>query len=239
MLARHSWLKKYLPGFLRLPFQGGDGTTALLEAITHARNCYDDGRPVGTGAPIQFVKGFWAKAIDMTMLRSAPDGRVWELALAFETDEALRRGDLFLARSRDHRSFWDLVHSPVRWSMERDQAYVAMQLSPQAEDALAGLRAEFDVAADALLAGLSKNRFATIDADRLVLKRRDALQISQSVRDLRRAVETHMPEIGIEDVLIEVDRQCQFTREFTPLGTYAPRIDKLYPALLASLLAQG
>lgn len=48
-----------------------------------------------------------------------------------------------------------------------------------------------------------------------------------------------MPEIGIEDVLIEVDRQCHFTRELSPLGTYAPRVERLYPALLASLLAQG
>ncbi|HET8936910.1 MAG TPA: transposase [Polyangiales bacterium] len=48
-----------------------------------------------------------------------------------------------------------------------------------------------------------------------------------------------MPEIGIEDVLIEVDRLCKFTREFTPLSTYAPRVDNFYPALLASLLAQG
>jgi TnpA family transposase len=48
-----------------------------------------------------------------------------------------------------------------------------------------------------------------------------------------------MPEIGIEDVLIEIDQRCHFTREFTPLGTYAPRVEKLYPALLAALLAQG
>jgi TnpA family transposase len=114
-----------------------------------------------------------------------------------------------------------------------------MQLSPKAEHALAALRAEFDEAAEELLAGMSKNRFATIEGDRLVLRRRDALEVSKSVRDLRRAVETHMPEIGIEDVLIEVDKQCQFTREFTPLGTYEARVDNFYPALLASLLAQG
>jgi hypothetical protein len=95
MLARHSWLKKYLPSFLRLPFQGGDGTGPLLGAIAHALSCYERDRPVGKAAPTQFARGFWAKALDTTMVRGAPDGRVWELALAFETDEALRRGDLF------------------------------------------------------------------------------------------------------------------------------------------------
>jgi TnpA family transposase len=239
MLARHSWLKKYLPGFLRLPFQGGDGSGPLLNAIAHALSCYEREWRVGKGAPIQFARGFWAKALDATMVRGSPDGRVWELALAFETDEALRRGDLFLARSRDHRAFWDLVHSPLRWSEERDQAYIAMQLSPQAEHALDELRTDFDDAADNLLGGLGANRFVSIEGDRLALRRRDALEISKSVRQLRRAIETHMPEVGIEDVLIDVDRHCRFTREFTPLGTYAPRVDNLYPALLASLLAQG
>ena len=40
---------------------------------------------------------------------------------------------------------------------------------------------------------------------------RDALEIPKSVRELRRAIETHMPEVGIEDVIIDVDRQCRFT----------------------------
>ena len=48
-----------------------------------------------------------------------------------------------------------------------------------------------------------------------------------------------MPEIGIEDVLVEVDRRCRFTSELTPLGAYTPRVENLYPALLATLLAHG
>ncbi|HET8938771.1 MAG TPA: DUF4158 domain-containing protein [Polyangiales bacterium] len=74
MLARHSWLRKYLPNFLRLPFQGGDGTSALLEAITHALSCYERDLPVGKGAPIRFAKGFWAKALDSTKVRRGVEG---------------------------------------------------------------------------------------------------------------------------------------------------------------------
>ena len=51
------------------------------------------------------------------------------------------------------------MHSPLRWKEERDQAYVAMQLSPDAGHALDQLRAEYDDAADSLLAGLGANRF--------------------------------------------------------------------------------
>jgi hypothetical protein len=64
-------------------------------------------------------------------------------------------------------------------------------------------------------------------------------RISKEVRELRRAIETHMPEVGIENLLVEVDRRCHFSRELTPLGTYTSRIENPYPALLATLLAHG
>ncbi len=238
MLARHSWLKKYLPGFLRLPFQGGDGTAPLLGAIAHALSCYEMDRPVGKGAPTQFVRGFWAKALDMDHgARSAGRSRLgagpW-----FETDEALRRGDLFLARSRDHRAFWTSCTVPAL------EAGARPRLRRHATVALRGTRAR-PAARRVRRSGRRAARRVRRESvrprrrDRLILRRRDALDISKSVRELRRAIETHMPEIGIEEVLIEVDRQCHFTRELTPLGTYAPRVDRLYPALLASLLAQG
>jgi len=37
----------------------------------------------------------------------------------------------------------------------------------------------------------------------------------------------------------KLDRRCRFTSELTPLGTYTPRVENLYPALLATLLAHG
>jgi hypothetical protein len=80
------------------------------------------------------------------------------LFVRLETADALRRGDLFLERSRDHRAFSDLLHSPLRWKEEREQAYVAMQRSLEADHALDVLRAAFDEAADALLGGLDTNR---------------------------------------------------------------------------------
>jgi hypothetical protein len=126
-----------------------------------------------------------------------------------------------------------------RWAEQRDQAYVEMKLSPEPDKALGRLRRELDKAADAFVAGLPENDFAGIEAGHLKLHRRDALEISKEVRALRSAVETHMPEIGIEDLLVAVDRRCRFIRELTPLGAYTSRIDNLYVALLATLLAHG
>ena len=48
-----------------------------------------------------------------------------------------------------------------------------------------------------------------------------------------------MPRVRIEDILLEIDRRCGFTRAFRPLAGYEPRIPDTYRALLATLIAHG
>ncbi len=48
-----------------------------------------------------------------------------------------------------------------------------------------------------------------------------------------------MPRIRLEDVLLDVDRRCGFTRAFRPLAGYEPHGTDTYRALLATLIAHG
>jgi len=66
-----------------------------------------------------------------------------------------------------------------------------------------------------------------------------ALPISTEVKTLRGLIESSLPRVRIEDLLREVDRETHFTRAFRPLGGYEPRSERLYPALLAALIAHG
>jgi hypothetical protein len=50
--------------------------------------------------------------------------------------------------------------------------------------------------------------------------RRDAIEVPRVVRELRRVIETHLPRIRIEDLLVEVDSWCGFTRALVPVGGY-------------------
>ena len=59
------------------------------------------------------------------------------------------------------------------------------------------------------------------------------------MRELRRDIETHLPRIRVEDLLVEVDSWCHFTDALAPLGGYRPRVEDLYPKLLAALVAHG
>ena len=86
---------------------------------------------------------------------------------------------------------------------------------------------------------MNKNPFASVLDGRLRLRVRDALPISTEVTTLRGLIESSLPRVRIEDLLREVDREMHFTRAFRPLGGYEPRSERLYPALLAALIAHG
>jgi len=233
---RHHTLKRYLPGFLRLPFEGGPGTEPLIEAIEHARALHDEGTTdLGEDPPTEFATGLWKRGLARKL-----DVRSWELALAFAIRDALRSGDLYLADSRHHVSFWNLVQGPEQWAAARARAYREMGLPAEPGHALERLRTEFDAALHDFRDGLPDNRFAKVEAGALRLSRRDALDIPDRVQDLKRAIETHMPRIRIEDLLLEVDRWTGFTGELTSPSGYSERSAALrYPTLLAALVAHG
>jgi hypothetical protein len=88
-------------------------------------------------------------------------------------------------------------------------------------------------AVDQLADGLDENPFADLVDGRLAYSRDDSDEEPENATELRRVIETRLPRIRIEDLLVDVDRWCGFTRELTPLGGYRPRVENVYPALLA------
>jgi hypothetical protein len=236
--ARYPHLKRYLPTFLTLPFAATPGMQPLLTALDLVRRLYtDDAKAVPADASLEFVPAAWRRALWQE--NGQLDRRVWELGLAFAVRDALRAGDLYLADSRHHVSFWNLVYDETRWQEERHQTYVTWQLPSDADRALAQLHTTFAQVTAAAAQGVARNPFATIVDGRLHLKRRDALEVSTQVRALRRVMDTHLPRVRIEELLREVDTWCHFTRTLRPLVGPPPLVARFYPTLLAALVAHG
>jgi hypothetical protein len=119
--ARHPHLKRYLPAFLGLPFQGEPGTEHLLRAVEIARHLHAGNlKSLPDAVPLQFVPGGWRRAL--VLKDGGIDRPLWEIALAFAVRDALRSGDLYLPESRHHVSFWHLVYDADRWAEGRSQA---------------------------------------------------------------------------------------------------------------------
>ncbi len=98
---------------------------------------------------------------------------------------------------------------------------------------------EIGSAATIFADGLPTNSFACVDQDQLTLRPPDALAVTAELRSLRRLIESRMPRIRLEDVLLDGDRRCGFTRAFRQLAGYEPHGTDTYRALLATLIAHG
>jgi len=236
MLARYGTLRQYLPAFFALPFQAAAGSEVLLRAVESLRALDAGARsPLTTEDPHGFVQADWRSYL---VSDGKLDRAIWEISLALAVRDALRAGSLFLAHSRDHVSFWNLVYDDQSWQQTREQAYGRLDLPTDGQAFLARLGAELDRAVRAAQRGLPGNRFAAVRNGRLKLKRRDALLIPPVLRELRATIAASLPRVRIEDLLQDVDEWCGFIRAFQPLGGYQPRGDP-HRSLLATLIAHG
>jgi len=236
MLARYGTLRQYLPAFFALPFQAAAGSEVLLQAVESLRALDAGARsPLTTEDPHGFVQADWRSYL---VSDGKLDRAIWEISLALAVRDALRAGSLFLAHSRDHVSFWNLVYDDQSWQQTREQAYGRLDLPTDGQAFLARLGAELDRAVRAAQRGLPGNRFAAVRNGRLKLKRRDALLIPPVLRELRATIAASLPRVRIEDLLQDVDEWCGFIRAFQPLGGYQPRGDP-HRSLLATLIAHG
>ncbi len=237
MLARYGTLRQYLPAFTALPFQAAAGSETLVQAIEILRTLDAGSRgPLTTADPHSFVQTDWRPHL---VTDGKLDRAIWETSLAFAVRDALRAGSLFLAESRDHVSFWNLVYDDRCWQQTREQAYQHLDLPADGQVFLAQITAAFDQAARAAERGLPSNRFAAVRDGRLKVKRRDALPVPRALRQLRATIAASLPRVRIEDLLQDVDEWCGFTRAFQPLGGYEPRSADPHRSLLATLIAHG
>jgi TnpA family transposase len=240
LAARYGDLRRYLPAFLRLPFEATAGSEALLAAVEAARKL-DSGasEKLLDDAPRHFVPASWRKVACPAGQR--PRRALWEIALAFAIRDALRSGDLFLPASRRHVAFWNLVMGDRRWAEAKEDAYARSPVPPRPDDALAVLRARFDEAAGAAARGLPRNLFATIRNGDLRLRQPDALPLPPSLRKLRAVIASSLPQVRVEDMLRQVDRWTGMIGALTPLGGYEPRTggEDTYRTLVAALIAHG
>jgi TnpA family transposase len=138
--ARYPGLRRYLPAFFALPFQGEPGSEPVLAGLDLVSQL-DAGtlKTLPGRAPIAFVpRKFWPA---LAGTNGTLDRRTWELGLAAAVRDGLRSGDVYLPASRRHVSFAHLVYDPTRWTTEREDAYTELQLPQAPEDFLARLPA--------------------------------------------------------------------------------------------------
>lgn len=237
LCARYATLRRYFSAFVQLPFATDTDHKALLRAITIIRQL-DAGqlKKLPKNAPCSFI----ATALEPALKNTDNDIHrpLWEISLAMAMREALRAGDLYLAESKQHISFWKLIYPEENWHKARTQAYAELKLQP-ANAALQGLVQTFKETVNTAQRQFERDDFAKIIDGRLQLNKDDKLAIPESVEPLQKLIEFNLPKIRIEKLLMEVDQATQFSQCFSALSQQSIRTPDFYRTVMAALIAQA
>jgi TnpA family transposase len=237
LLNRYPSLRKYFADFIQLPFAAEQGSNALLQSIDIIRDL-DSGKlkKLPHDVPENFVPNELQKALrdqDDEIKRNA-----WEMALALAIKDKLRSGDLYLPQSKQYVSFWNLVLNEPSWEKTKEAAFAELQQPKQQEIELV-LTNKFNETVDLAKKSFKNDDFATIQNGKLKLKRVDKIVPPTSVIGLQKTIDSSMPTIRIEKLLIEVDQLTGFTRHFVPISEHHSRPSNFYKTLIAALISQA
>ncbi|MDX2508976.1 MAG: hypothetical protein QNK28_05420, partial [Desulfobacterales bacterium] len=205
LLARYPSLRKYFSEFIKLPFAIEPGNEDLMAAIkTVIKLDAGELKSIPDKIPVSFIPKELRRALRD---RSGKINRnAWEMGLALAIKDALRSGDLYLPQSKQHVSFWDLMLDETSWTSNREESFKELN-QPKAGKAKPLLTQQFTASAAKAEKTFGQDGFATIHAGKLRLKRDDKAYIPASVSNLQKAINTSMPAVRIEQLLMEVDQK--------------------------------
>jgi TnpA family transposase len=236
LCRRYPSLRKYFSEFIKLPFQVEQGSMQLMEAINIIRKLDSaELKQLPKNSPHLFVD---------TALRYAlknADGELqrnmWELGVAMAIKDNLRSGDLFLPQSKRYVSFWNLIYNDIEWEEKRTDAYRTLGFSINAKDAINKLVKNYDTTLKKAQANFQNNNFATIVNGKLKLKHDDKLERSKEIDRLQQTINSSLPKIRIEQLLMEVDQELKFTKHFVALQNSKKSPEHFYKSLMAAIVA--
>ncbi len=237
LLSRYSSLRRYFPSFISLPFAAHKGSEQLMKSIEILRSLNSSrARNLPEGTPTCFVPK------ELKQLLVDERGKIrkstWEMSLALAIREALRSGDIYIPQSKHHVSFWELILKEDQWEAERLTAYEELYQSNSCE-IKQNLVINFEETVASTSTQFRKNGFAQIINGKLKLKKEDKTDISQEVLNLQKTVESCLPTIRIEHLLMEVDQHIHFSRHFTPIHRSRSEPKQFYKTLIAAIISQA
>jgi TnpA family transposase len=235
---RRRWqLQPYLQEFLQLPFQAETGAASLKQALAAAAVYFQEKRLPSQKTPVEFMPAAFRRQLFDVDGNIVPE--IWELGLAVAVRDAVRARELYLSGSRRYVSFWKMVYSDEQWKQQSAQVYGPRSAKADCDAFLERMQRELDQQASATEQGLAQNSYASIKDGRLKLSRDKAGLEPESVKQLRRIIQSHLPQVRIERLLLEVNDLCDFTKQLRPLNEQMPQWENTVAVLLAAVIAHG
>ena len=230
-------IRRWSPAFLdTFVFESVPASASLMRAIELLREMNRSEKPLlPKSAPTGFVRQRWAPHV---LPGGAIDHRYYELCVLSELRDRLRAGDVWVAGSRQYRSFEERLISAQTLLKLRQAGTLPIAIEADFESFIAGRRGLLDDRLSAIDACARDGKLADVAIDKGVLK---ITPIEKSTPPEAEALVARLydmlPRIRITDLLAEVAEWTQFPDCFTHLRTGETAADSRI--LMAGLLADG
>ena len=234
---RYAGIRRWSPAFIdAFAFEGVPACASLMRAIATLRAANRSG---ATGlpktAPTGFVRQRWAPYV---LPGNTIDRRHYELCVLSELRDRLRAGDVWVAGSRQYRSFEARLISAETLQELQKAGTLPVAVEPDFEQLIAGRQALLGKRLKAVDACAAAGKLPEVTITNGVLK---IASIEKSTPPEAEALANRLyamlPRIRITDLLAEAATWTQFPDCFTHLRTGETAADSRI--LMAGLLADG
>jgi TnpA family transposase len=232
---------RYAPALLRgLDLEAAPAGRALLDAIEHLRVVHDGGKRPGP-VPAAFAPKAWVGQL------KTDDGRLdltgYRLAVLDGLRRAIRRRDVFPARSLRYADPRKGLLSGAAWEAARPAVCRTVGVSPSADDELGRLSARLDLAWRETAERVPANAAVTIvrsaDGVDLSLDALDKVEEPLSLVALRAAIDARMPRLDLPELVLEVHARTGFADRFTHASEGGARAADVATSICAVSIAEA
>ena len=233
----YTGIRRWSPAFLEaFAFESVPASASLMRAIDVLREANrSEKSDLPKSAPTGFVRQRWAAQV---MPNGAIDRRYYELCVLSELRDRLRAGDVWVAGSRQYRSFEERLISPETLAKLQQSSILPVAVEADFEKFIAARRILLDERLAAVDAQAAEGKLPDVTVTKGVLK---ISPIEKSTPPEAEALASRLyamlPRIRITDLLAEVATWTQFPDCFTHLRSGETAADNR--TLMAGLLADG
>jgi TnpA family transposase len=244
VMDRFSYLRQFTPALIEhLKFKPENGQqSSLLQAIELLREVNrDNKRDLPEDATLDFIVP--KKLKDLV----APEGKInrkaWECALLTALRDEIKSGNISVDSSKRYDQFSNFFVPVEEWSKHRTAFFKRAKLPENPKDVPEYFKKRLNIVFDNYLNKQPENEYAQIKDGQLVLSvdTEEILSTEEedNLKKLTDFLEKHMRVIKLPQLLIEVDNELNFTKEFMLPAKKALRDAEDVRAILVSIMAHG
>jgi TnpA family transposase len=236
IVALHRRVQRFLPALAStIPFGSAPAGRPVMNALRHF--AAQSGRLKPQNIPVDFAPKAWQKRMKKGL---AIDCRVWTVCLVDCLRQALRKRDVFVARSVRYADPRIGLLDGAAWEAARPAVCRSLGLSKSADEEIAKLSAQLDAAYRRVASNLPNNAHVRFEPDgEMVLTGLDKLEEPDSLIALRREVEARLPYVQFPEMLLEIHARTGFVNAFAHVSEAEARAGDLATSICAVLAAEA